>query len=439
MKITSCQGSDGENKSIESKIVISGSRRPINLRYEDHAQGAKNSVLALMGASLAFNRTQTLSNFPDITDTRAILGLIEQSAVPFSLEGDVFVRLPGPPVSCVFGRDFFDTRAGFYVVAGLIEQLGTITISDHLVGGCQIGDRNFEFIFKVFRAFGIEVDVASHQLTFCKKFKPETRIVLDDLGIVVTGIALILAAQQTQPIKLIKASCAVEINDIITFLCANGSKIERAGERDLLVLPSGTPSANVGIRVQDDRIVIATYIVLCLISGGRFTIDASRLDCLATFISLLVAIGYTVEQSGADCHIYRKAGSVLRPQTITVDDYPAICTDIQPILTVLMCTVGGRSVITDKIFPTRNYHVAQLRKLNQKISFADGQILIDGGQPALASALDSNDMRCSAAILLQASVALGTSTIENWQNVRRGYAHLLTILAPLTQFTPAAP
>jgi UDP-N-acetylglucosamine 1-carboxyvinyltransferase len=415
----------------KTRISLVGSPAAVNLRYEDYSQGSKNATLPLIGASLIFDNRQVLSNFPDISDARSIFGLLEQAGVKFDLDKAVFSKDRSSLEQCSFGSNFFDTRGGFYVVAGIIEKLRTIDIIDCFVGGCQIGDRNYGFIFDTFRAFGIDVAVSEKNIVFRKtKQNVASRIVLDDLGIVVTGIALILAAQQDKSIELVDASCASEINDLIDFLGLNGVHVERRGARNLLVNPTmPRPVHAVEYRIQDDRVVIATYIVLSLISNGKFTIEKSKLEYLGTFIELLVAIGYKVEERDSECAIYRENGSVLKPQDAIVDDYPAISTDIQPLLTVLLCSVSGRSTVSDKIFPTRNFHVGQLNKLNQHIAFKNDQILIDGGSAPISNNLVSNDMRCSAALLLAASISTGTSTIENWENVNRGYEHLLTILS----------
>lgn len=412
-------------------ISIRGTQKALNLRYEDYAQGSKNAALPLIGATLVFETRQVLENFPEISDVRSIAGLLDSAGVRHEIAGGRFVKHEGGVAAASFGREFFDTRGGFYVVAGLIYRLGTVRIDDYLVGGCQIGERGFRFVFEAFQAFGIDVDVGEKTLRFTAGAQaPQRRVVLNDLGIVVSGIALILAAQQSEPVELVGIGRASEINDVIMFLEKNGVEFRRHGERDLLVIPAKDRAVReVTHSVQDDRIVIATYIAYSLASGGEFVIDRARLAYLRTYIELLVRIGYLVEETGETSRIRRPESGLLVGQDVIVDDYPAISTDIQPLLAPLLCRSEGVSTVTDRIFPERNFHVAQLRKLNQHIAVEGGRIVIHGARPFVANDLASNDMRCSATLLVAAAMAEGVSTVANWTNVERGYQHLLTIIS----------
>lgn len=422
-----------------SKDVISvrGTPKPLNLRYEDHAQGSKNAALPLIGATLAFDTRQVLENFPEISDVRSISGLLDSAGVRHEIADGKFVKQAGAVAAANFGREFFDTRGGFYVVAGLIYRVGTVRIDDYLVGGCQIGDRGFRFVFEAFQAFGIDVDVGEKTLRFTAGARaPQRKVVLNDLGIVVSGIALILAAQQSEPVELIGIGRASELNDVVDFLQKNGVEFRRHGERDLLVIPARDRAVReVTHSVQDDRIVIATYIAYSLASGGEFVIDRARLAYLRTYVELLTRIGYVVEEAGETSRIRRPDGGVLVGQDVIVDDYPAISTDIQPLLAPLLCRSDGVSTVTDRIFPERNFHVAQLQKLNQQIAVEGGRIVIRGTRPFVGNDMTSNDMRCSAALLVAAAMAEGVSTLANWSNVERGYQHLLTIIASHAEIT----
>jgi UDP-N-acetylglucosamine 1-carboxyvinyltransferase len=417
-----------------NKITIKGDSKPISIEYEEFAQGSKNATLPLIGASLIFDSKQILSNFPDISDVKSIFELLDQINIQYEFKDGVFIKNNSSQINKQnFGSNFFKTRGGFYIVAGIISKFGRVEIEDYVVGGCKIGDRNYQFIFNTFKSFGIDVEITDKSIIFQKQLENSYRreIVLDDLGIVVTGIALILAAQEQSPIKLINISNAPEINDVIDFLIRNGISIERLGKRDLLVNPVVQKDLynETDFQIQDDRIVIATYSILSLITKGKFRIKQNRWRYLDTFTSLLKDIGFVLESNEDNFIIYNKDNLELMPQNVIADDYPAISTDMQPLVTLLLCTINGNSTMTDKIFPTRNFHVEQLSKLNQKIEFTDDRIVIKGRSKFLSNEIESNDMRCSAALILAATIAEGTSTIKNYEDVNRGYEHLISIVS----------
>lgn len=411
-------------------ISIKGDLKPINIRYEDFPQGSKNSVLAIIGASLLFDSVQTISNFPDILDTRSILELLYEMKLKYKFTKGVFTKRQSTYKKIEFRENFFKTRGGFYIVAGIINKLKKIKIKNYVIGGCKIGDRNYQFIFNTFKVFGVDVKTTDDSIIFCKTAdQVRDRIELNDPGIVVSGIAIILATQQKGTISLINISNAPEINDLIAYLNKNGVCVERHKKRELVICnDTSKKNKDVQFSIQDDRIVIATYIILCLISNGQFNIDKSKIKYLNTFISLLGKIGLSIKSTTNKVFICNNGKNILKPQNAIIDDYPSIPTDIQPLLTVLLCTIKGNSSVRDNIFPLRNHHVNQLKKLNQDIKFDKDRILIKGGDRFISNTLFSNDMRCSAALMLAASISEGTSKIHNFEDVNRGYEHLLRII-----------
>jgi UDP-N-acetylglucosamine 1-carboxyvinyltransferase len=90
----------------------------------------------------------------------------------------------------------------------------------------------------------------------------------------------------------------------------------------------------------------------------------------------------------------------------------------------LMATVPGISIVTDKIFPDRFMHVAELGRMGASIR-REGASGIINGVPMLSGAgVMASDLRASAALVLAALAAHGDSVIRRIYHLDRGYDRL---------------
>jgi len=416
-----------------STLKITGSSKPINIDYADFAQGSKNAALAVLGASLLFDHELVINNVPDISDTQNIFGLLREINIAFGYDHNVFIKLVTSKINLAeinFSADFFKTRGGFYVAAALINKYRKIKIKNYTVAGCRLGERGYDYIFRVFNNFGIQIEIATGDLIIKKQ--PDNyaggAIILDDLGICASGVALILAAQFKEKTILVNAGKAPELNDLIDFLRQNGVAIKKYQNGNLLIFKNNSASANQSFKIQDDRLVITTYIILALLTGGQFKIKNYKLKYLTTLVDFLKKTGVCIWTDKNDGTTTFLPGQKMKARDLVIDDYPEISTDVQAILTVWLCALKGQATICDHIFPARNYHVKQLQKMGQNIKTKDDRIIILGANKFMASKISGHDLRCSAALILAASVTRGASAIRDWEYVNRGYEKLLDII-----------
>ncbi len=415
---------------MPSLLRITGSRKPFVIEYESFRQGSKNAALLVIGASLLFDTDLAIGNVPHIFDLLNVLGFFKKINVNFTYENNEFIKRKNNKFKkIVFGEDFFNTRGGFYLIAALINKWKEIKIKGYGIAGCKIGERGYGNIFKVFSEFGIDSDVVGGDLIMRKNNKyTGKKIILNDLGICVSGVALILASQFMRRTTFVGTGKAPEINDLISFLSNNGVYIKKGKHNHLVVYKKRINCHKNRFNIQDDRMVIATYAVLALISSGVFTIKTSKLKYLHSFIELLKLSGCRVEKNKKIRTTVISRGKKMKPLEVIIDDYPHIPTDLQAIVTVFLCTISGVSTIKDNIFPQRNHHIYQLKKMNQDIDFNNKKIIIKGGKKFIKNKLTGHDIRCNAALILAACIAKGTTSIVDWEYVNRGYENILNIV-----------
>ena len=104
--------------------------------------------------------------------------------------------------------------------------------------------------------------------------------------------------------------------------------------------------------------------------------------------------------------------------------YPGFPTDLQAQFMALMCMADGVSVITEKIYPDRFIHIAELARLGAKIRRAGPVAIVEGGRPLSGANVMASDLRASAALVLAGLVAEGETTVRRVYHLDRGYCHL---------------
>ena len=90
----------------------------------------------------------------------------------------------------------------------------------------------------------------------------------------------------------------------------------------------------------------------------------------------------------------------------------------------LLSLADGVSVITEKIYPDRFMHVAELMRMRARIR-KEGPTAIVIGTPWLSGApVMASDLRASAALVLAGLVARGRTDVKRVYHIDRGYERI---------------
>jgi UDP-N-acetylglucosamine 1-carboxyvinyltransferase len=91
---------------------------------------------------------------------------------------------------------------------------------------------------------------------------------------------------------------------------------------------------------------------------------------------------------------------------------------------VLLCKANGISSITENIFKSRFMHVMELQRLGAKIQIKGSKAIIEGNTNFIGAEVMSSDLRASAALVLAAISAKGTSIVSRVYHCDRGYENI---------------
>ncbi|MFQ5382452.1 MAG: UDP-N-acetylglucosamine 1-carboxyvinyltransferase, partial [Dehalococcoidia bacterium] len=104
--------------------------------------------------------------------------------------------------------------------------------------------------------------------------------------------------------------------------------------------------------------------------------------------------------------------------------YPGFPTDLQAQIMALLCLADGNSIITEKIFPDRFVHVAELNRMGAKLRKEGPVVIVEGVKRLIGAPVMASDLRASAALVLAGLVAKGQTKIARVYHIDRGYERL---------------
>jgi UDP-N-acetylglucosamine 1-carboxyvinyltransferase len=90
----------------------------------------------------------------------------------------------------------------------------------------------------------------------------------------------------------------------------------------------------------------------------------------------------------------------------------------------LMSVTSGISVITEKIYPDRFMHVAELNRMGAHIQREGPYAIVEGVKQLSGAPVMASDLRASACLVLAGLVAKGKTEISRIYHLERGYENL---------------
>jgi UDP-N-acetylglucosamine 1-carboxyvinyltransferase len=159
--------------------------------------------------------------------------------------------------------------------------------------------------------------------------------------------------------------------------------------------------------------------IAAAITNGELELKQCNADHLIAVSDRLDEVGVKMERENGTMYM----SSIRRLNTVemTTQPYPGFPTDLQAQLMALLCLGDGISVITERIFPDRFLHVGELNRMGARIRKEGPTAIIQGVKELHGAPVMASDLRASAALVLAALVAKGTTRIDRVYHIDRGY------------------
>lgn len=385
--------------------------------------GSKNAALALLAAAMLTEGETVLRGVPQINDIEVFRSLMAAVGVPTVwTEPHTLVVSGGHLADRVPPADLArKIRASYYLMGPLLGKVGRARVG--LPGGCTIGARPMDLHFKAFEALGATTRVEGGEAVaealglLCGSDMTLVGPFGSSVGATVNAL---LAACVTPGVTRIHgAAQEPEVWETAAFLNQAGARIAGAGTGQIEV--EGVPHlAPVTYDVPGDRIEAATYLLGAAATHGDVTVAGVAPWTLNPLPELL-------EQMGCRCVAgedwVRAIGPVgrLKPVDVETGPFPALATDVQPVLVAALSLADGISIVGERVFDARFGYTVELERLGANLRVVGNRAVIKGVPHLTGAPLAGKDLRATAALVIAALSAAGESTVEGLTFLDRGY------------------
>ncbi|HUU82433.1 MAG TPA: UDP-N-acetylglucosamine 1-carboxyvinyltransferase [Phycisphaerae bacterium] len=397
--------------------IIGGSR----LRGSVRIGGSKNAALPIMAASILCEGETVLHNVPDLHDVRQLLVLLGRLGVKGERDaaGALHLRVEDE-MNCHAPYELVSKmRASICVAGPLLAKRKRAQVS--MPGGCAIGDRPVNLHVLGMQNLGADVDLVNGDILFkAKKLRGAEMFLGGPFGSTVTGTANVMMAATIAEGRTVieSAACEPEVVDLANFLNACGAQVNGHGTPRITI--DGVSSlTGTEYTVIADRIEAGTFMVAAAITNGELELVDCRLEHLLAVADRLRRVGVNVER--AEKGVTVSSARRLDPVDVTTQPFPGFPTDLQAQTMALLCLADGNSVITEKIYPDRFLHVAELSRMGAHLRKEGPTVIVQGVKRLVGAPVMASDLRASAALILAGLIAKGTTRVHRVYHIDRGY------------------
>ncbi len=409
------------------------------LKGEIIPQGAKNEALQIISAVLLTPEKVRITNIPDIVDVNLLIELL----------GDMKVKIERPQRdTCIFQADDVDIdylhSETFKKKSGKLR--GSVMLAGPMLarykkafipkpGGDKIGRRRLDTHVIGFEKLGAAFNYHSEDGFFhltTKKLQG-VNMLLDEPSVTGTANIVMAASMASGVTTIYNAACEPYIQQLCAMLNRMGAKINGVGS-NLLTIEGVDYLAGTVHRILPDMIEVGSFIGLAAMTQSDIIIKGAGIDQLGIIPEKFRQLGIDLKIEGDDIHIPEQElyeiqryfdGGVL---TIYDHPWPGFTPDLLSIVLVTAIQAKGSVLIHQKMFESRLFFVDKLIDMGAQIILCDPHravvIGLEREQKLRGITMSSPDIRAGQALLIAALSAEGKSTIQNIEQIDRGYQYI---------------
>lgn len=400
------------------KYIVTGDR---SLCGSVDIQGAKNSVLPILAASILCSDKCEIYDCPRLDDVDTTTEILRTLGCGVERNEDAVTVDSSSAFGCEIPENLMHKLRSSIVFLGAVTmRTGRARLS--MPGGCSLGARPIDLHLKALKALGIEVTEEGGFIETRAREVRGANIHMSFPSVGATENAILAAVKIKGETVITNAAREPEIVDLANFLSAMGARIHGSGTGTIHI--EGVPCLKgVPYRIIPDRIAAATYMCAAMATGGELEIENVRAGHLTAITNELRDEGARIEFFGDRAYI--RAPKRIRPANmIKTMPYPGFPTDAQSVFMPHLALADGTSVIVENIFENRFKIVSDLNLMGADIVTEGRTAIIRGPKKLHGARLYAPDLRSGAALLIAALSAEGESVIEDEGHIGRGYENI---------------
>ena len=388
-------------------------------------QGSKNAALPILAAAVLADGIFVLHHCPEISDVDHMLELLQTAGCRVRREGHmVILDTRSLDNHRITGSGAGKMRSTITLLGSMLGRLHQVEIP--YPGGCTIGKRPIDLHLSGLRLLGADFRQEEHTLCGSADRLHGAQICLHFPSVGATE-NLMLAAVLSEGVTVIHgAAMEPEICVLAEFLRKMGAKVR--GDGTPCVTIEGVKKLDaVEYIIPSDRIVAGTYLGAVLCAGGRVFLEQAPAGHMERTIETARQMGATVESLEEGIRVSMRG----RPHPIRLETgpYPEFPTDMQSVMMAAASVADGISRIQENVFENRFCVAKELQKLGAHIIIENKLAVVDGVNALKGTRVAAEDLRGGAALAVAALAADGTSFLDGYEHISRGYEDIRSDLA----------
>lgn len=406
-----------------SRLIINGG---VPLLGEIRVQGAKNSVLPILAATVIAGDKCVLHNCPKLRDVDKTDLVLERLGCTVERHGNTVIVDPDGFCSCEICDDLMRAmRSSIIFLGAIITRCGEARVS--MPGGCPIGLRPIDLHLKALKELGVDIR-EEHGYIICRAKKLKgTDIHLDFPSVGATENIMLASVCAEGTTTILNAAREPEVTDLAAFLNAMGAKVTGAGS-SFITIRGVKKLSGAEYTIMPDRIVAATYLAAAAATDGEIFLTDTDPSSMGAMLHVLREMGARINVSRGTIHL-KSRGRLKNIHILRTMPYPGFPTDIQSPFMAMSATAEGTVVYVENIFENRFRHVDELVRMGADIKVEGRSAVVSGVKNLYGTRLVARELRGGAALVVAALGAEGTSEISGVEYIDRGYEEIEKRLA----------
>lgn len=415
---------------------IEGGKR---LNGDIYPQGAKNEALQILAAVLLTGEKVIIRNLPDIHDVNKLIEILKELGVSVDNSGNGTYEFTAAHVNLdylsteAFALKASKLRGSIMILGPLLARFGFGIVPQP--GGDKIGRRRLDTHIIGLSKLGAEFQYDAEKMSFIATTKSlsGTHMLLDEASVTGTANVLMAAVLAKGETVIFNAACEPYISQLCSMLIKMGAKISGVGS-NLLTVNGVDCLSGCTHTLMPDMIEVGSFIGLAAMTRSEINIKNVNIPDLGIIPDVFKRLGISIEQRNQDlfipAHEHYEIESFLDGSIMTIADapWPGFTPDLISIALVTAIQAKGSVLIHQKMFESRLFFVDKLIDMGAQIILCDPHRAVVIGHnhehQLRGLKMSSPDIRAGVALLIAALSANGFSTIENIDQIDRGYQNI---------------
>lgn len=407
-------------------IQVEGGHR---VAGEVRVEGAKNSALKLMAATIMAPGVTTLTNVPNIADVHVMGKVLKNIGAQIEVVNEHELKIDTSTV------DSWETpyhlvaqmRASTAVLGPLLSRFGRAVVA--MPGGCNIGARSIDMHILGLEALGVEfkVDHGNIHASAPHGLVGDT-VTLSFASVGATENLMMASVFAKGTTVIDNAAREPEIVDLANLLNEMGAKISGAGS-PVIEIEGVSELHPVTHAVVGDRIEAGTFLAIGALAKDPVRVMGFDPKHLGLVLRKFEQMGASVEREERGCTVWRDRP--LMPTDIQTLPFPGFPTDMQAQTMCLLALAKGSCIITENVFENRFMFASELSRMGANIQIEGHHAIVHGVDGFSGTQVKSPDLRGGAALVMAGLVADGITTVSDIYHIDRGYERFVEKLEAL--------